>query len=191
MPCLRGTRPSVHPAQPKNIRHQALVSGYLVTMATVRTHVGTIEEGADGQSQQYTYTPPGRVRQLQSPAIGMPLAGPLSLQWLQDTVGPIEAARVGPGPQPHQLADGLAHGTGVVGEALDVLEGLVDDVVGAGGAVQVAAGQPLEVGVVGDAVLAVGQLRPQGQGPSQGAAAQAVGPAGAQLCGRPDGEGRG
>jgi len=89
------------------------------------------------------------------------------------------------GPQAHQLADGLAHGAGVVGEALDVLEGLVDDVVGAGVAVHVAAGQPLEAGVVGDAALAVGQLGPQGQGARQRAAAQAARPAGAQLGGRP------
>ncbi|KAG9355253.1 hypothetical protein JZ751_000091 [Albula glossodonta] len=54
--------------------------------------------------------------------------------------------RAGPGGVGHltaQPADGLAHGAWVVGQALDVLEGLVDDAVGAGVTVLMPAGQSL------------------------------------------------
>lgn len=106
---------------------------------------------------------------------------------LQDPAGPIEVAR-GRRPEAPQLPDGLAHGAGVLGEALDVLEGQVDDLVAAGVAVQVSAGEALEAGLVGDAALAVRQVGPQRQGAGQGAALQAPGLAGALLGGRPEEE---
>lgn len=117
----------------------------------------------------------------------LPRARRLLLLLLQDPAGPIEVAR-GRRPEAPQLPDGLAHGAGVLGEALDVLEGQVDDLVAAGVAVQVAAGEALEAGLVGDAALAVGQVGPQRQGAGQGAALQAAGLAGALLGGRPEEE---
>lgn len=107
---------------------------------------------------------------------------------LQDAVGPVEVPGGGRA-QASQLARGLAHGAGVVGQALDVLEGQVDDLVAAGVAVQVAAGEALQAGLVGDATLAVRQVGAQRQGAGQGAALQAAGMAGAQLGGRPEREG--
>lgn len=108
---------------------------------------------------------------------------------LQEAVGPTEA-RGGGRPQAPQLADGLAHGAGVVGQALNVLEGQVDDLVAARVAVQVAAGEALQASLVGDAALAVRHVGAQRQGAGQGAALQAAGLTGAQLGGRP-GRGRG
>lgn len=113
---------------------------------------------------------------------------PRGLLLLQEAVGPVEEPRGGRALAPQPL-DGLAHGTGVVGQTLDVLEGQVDDLVAAGGAVEVAAGQALEPGLVGDAALAVGGVGPQGQGPCQGAGVQAASLAGAQLSRRPGGGG--
>lgn len=104
-------------------------------------------------------------------------------------VRPVDVAR-GRGAQASQLPDGLAHGAGVVGQALDVLEGHVDDLVAAGVAVEVAAGQALQAGLVGDAALAVRQVGAQGQGAGQGAALQAAGLAGALLGGRPERQGK-
>lgn len=103
---------------------------------------------------------------------------------LQDAVRPVEVAGRG-GAQASQLPDGLAHGAGVVGQALDVLEGQVDDLVAAGVTVEVAAGEPLQPGLVGDAALAVWQVGAQRQRAGQGAALQAASLAGAQLSGRP------
>lgn len=100
--------------------------------------------------------------------------------------GSVQAAR-GRRPQAPQLTDGLAHGTRVVGQALDVLEGQVDDLVAAGAAVKVAAGEALEAGAVGNAALAVQEIRTQRQRSGQGAAVQAAGLAGAQLSRRPEG----
>lgn len=107
---------------------------------------------------------------------------------LQDAVRPVEV----PGarrPQASELADGLAHGAGVVGQTLDVLEGQVDDLVAAGVAVEVSAGEALQAGLVGDATLAVRQVGTQRQGAGQGAALQAAGVTGALLGGRPEEEG--
>lgn len=104
---------------------------------------------------------------------------------LQDAVGPVDAPGRGRA-QTSQLPDGLAHGAGVVGQALDVLEGQVDDLIAAGVAVEVSAGEALEADLVGDAALAVRQVGAQRQGAGQGAALQAAGRAGAQLGGRPE-----
>ena len=108
---------------------------------------------------------------------------------LQDAVGPVEVPWGGRAEAP-ELPDGLAHGAGVVGQALDVLEGQVDDLVAAGVAVEVSAGEALQAGLVGDAALAVWQVGAQRQGARQGAALQAAGLAGALLGGRPEEEGR-
>lgn len=118
-------------------------------------------------------------------SIGGASSSPPAAVLLQHAVGPAEVARGGRAQAP-QLADGLAHGAGVVGQALDVLEGQVDDLVAAGVAVQVAAGEALEADFVGDAALAVRQVGPQGQGAGQRAALQAAGLAAAQLGGRPE-----
>lgn len=112
---------------------------------------------------------------------------PRTLLLLQDAVGPVEVPGGG-WTQASQLADGLAHGAGVVGQALNVLEGQVDDLVAAGVTVQVAAGEALQAGLVGDAALAVRQVRAQRQGAGQGAALQAAGLTGAQLGGRSERE---
>lgn len=106
---------------------------------------------------------------------------------LQDAVRPIEVPR-GRWTQASQLPDGLAHGAGVVRQTLDVLEGQVDDLIAAGIAVKMPAGEALEAGLVGDATLAVRQVGAQRQGAGQGAALQAAGLAGAQLSGRPERE---
>lgn len=87
-----------------------------------------------------------------------------------------------------QLPDGLAHGAGVVGEALDVLERHVDDAVAAGVAVQVSAGEALQARLVADAALAVRPLGAQRQRAGQGAALRAAGRAAALLGGRPGAE---
>lgn len=79
---------------------------------------------------------------------------------LQNSRGPIEVAR-GRGAQAPQLPDGLTDGAGVLGEALDVLEGQVDNLVAAGVTVQVSAGEALQPGIVGDAALAMRQVGPQ------------------------------
>lgn len=84
----------------------------------------------------------------------------LLLLLLQDAKGSAEVLRRRRS-QTSQLPDGLAHGTRVVGQTLDVLEGEVDDLVAAWVAVQVAAGKTLQTGVVGDAVLTVWQVRTQ------------------------------
>lgn len=104
---------------------------------------------------------------------------------LQDAVGPVEVPGGG-WAEASQLPDGLAHGAGVVGEALDVLEGQVDNLVTAGVAVEVSAGEALQAGLIGDAALAVWQVGAQRQGAGQGAALQAAGLAGALLGGRPE-----
>lgn len=84
--------------------------------------------------------------------------------------------------QAAQVPQGLAYGARVLREALDILEGQVDDVVGARAAVEVATGQPLQPALVVDAVLAVGQVRAEGDATSQGAALHAGRSARAQLC---------
>lgn len=99
---------------------------------------------------------------------------PRELLLLQDAVGPIEVPRGG-WAEASKLADGLAHGAGVVGQALDIFEGQVDDLVAAGVAVEVSAGEALQAGLVGDATLAVRQVGAQRQGAGQGAALQAAG----------------
>lgn len=66
----------------------------------------------------------------------------LLLLLLQDAKGSAEVLRRRRS-QTSQLPDGLAHGTRVVGQTLDVLEGEVDDLVAAWVAVQVAAGKTL------------------------------------------------
>lgn len=104
---------------------------------------------------------------------------------LQDAVGAVEIPRGGRREAP-ELADGLAHGAGVVGQTLDVLEGQVDDLVAAGVAVQVPAGEALQTGLVGDAALAVREVGAQGQRAGQGAALQAAAVAGALFGGRPE-----
>lgn len=109
---------------------------------------------------------------------------PGALLLLQDAVGPVEVAGGGRAEAP-ELPDGLAHGAGVVGQALNVFEGQVDDLVAAGVAVQVTAGEALQPGLVRDAALAVRQVGAQRQGAGQGAALQAAGLAGALLGGRP------
>lgn len=114
---------------------------------------------------------------------------PCALLLLQDAVGPVEVPGGGRAEAP-ELPDGLAHGAGVVGQALDVLEGQVDDLVAAGVAVEVSAGEALQAGLVGDAALAVRQVGAQRQGARQGAALQAAGLAGALLGVRPEEEGR-
>lgn len=103
---------------------------------------------------------------------------------LQKGVGPIQVPG-GRWSEAPELADGLAHGAGVVGQALDVLKGQVDDLVAAGVAVEVSAGKPLQARLVGDAALAVGRVRAQRQGAGQGAALQAARLDGALLRGRP------
>lgn len=103
---------------------------------------------------------------------------------LQDPVRPVEVPGGGRGESP-QLSDGLAHGAGVVGQTLDVLEGQVDDLVAAGVAVQVTAGQALQTGLVRDAALAVREVGAQGQRPGQGAALQAAAMTRTLLRGRP------
>lgn len=114
-------------------------------------------------------------------ALQLPPPAPMLLR---RAAGPVQVLRGGRAQAP-QLPEGLAHGAGVVGQTLDVLEGHVDDLVAAGAAVQVAARQALEAGLVGDAALAVWQVGAQGQGAGQGAAVQAAGLAGALLSGRP------
>lgn len=84
-----------------------------------------------------------------------------------------------------ELAAGLAHGAGVVGQALDVLKGQVDNLVTAGAAVEVPAGEPPQARLEGDAALAVGRVRAQPQGAGQGAALQAARQDGALPCGGP------
>lgn len=79
--------------------------------------------------------------------------------------------------------DGLAHGAGVVRQALDVFKGQVDNLVAAGVAVEVPAGEPLQTHLVGDAALAVGHVWAQRQGAGQGAALQAASLDGALLSG--------
>lgn len=113
---------------------------------------------------------------------------PRELLLLQDAVGPVEVPGGGRA-EASELADGLAHGAGVVGQALDIFEGQVDDLVAAGVAVEVSAGEALQAGLVGDATLAVRQVGAQRQGAGQGAALQAAGLAGALLGGRPEKEG--
>lgn len=103
---------------------------------------------------------------------------------LQDAVGPVEVPR-GRGAEAPELADGLAHGAGVVRKALNIFEGQVDDLVTAGVAVEVSAGEAFQAGLVGDATLAVRQVGAQRQRASQGAALQAACLAGALLGGRP------
>lgn len=103
-----------------------------------------------------------------------PVLLPRELLLLQDAVGPIEVPRGG-WAEASKLADGLAHGAGVVGQALDIFEGQVDDLVAAGVAVEVSAGEALQAGLVGDATLAVRQVGAQRQGARQGAALQAAG----------------
>lgn len=112
---------------------------------------------------------------------------------LHHAVGPAEVPRgggwgAGRAQASSQLPDGLAHGAGVLGQAFDVLEGQVDDLVAARVAVEVAAGEALQAGLVGDAALAVGQVGAQRQRAGQGAALQAAGLAGAQLSGSPENE---
>lgn len=116
-----------------------------------------------------------------------PVLLPGALRLRQHAAGSVQAPR-GRRAQAPQLTDGLAHGAGVVGEALDVLEGQVDDLVAAGVAVKMAAGEALEAGAVGDAALAVRQVRTQRQRTGQGAALQTAGLAGAQLGGGPEEE---
>lgn len=111
------------------------------------------------------------------------LPPPTPVLLLQDAIRPVEVAGGGRA-ESSQLTDGLAHGAGVVGQALDVLEGQVDDLVAAGVAVEVSAGEALQAGLVGDAALAVRQVGAQRQGAGQGAALQAAGLAGALLGGR-------
>lgn len=113
---------------------------------------------------------------------------PRALLLLQEAAGTVEVPGGGRA-EASELADGLAHGAGVVGQALDVLEGQVDDLVAAGVAVEVSAGEALQTGLVRDAALAVRQVGPQRQGARQGAALQAAGLAGALLGGRPEREG--
>lgn len=108
---------------------------------------------------------------------------------LQDGVGPVQVPG-GRRSQAPQLADGLAHGAGVVGQALDVFEGQVDDLVAAGVAVEVSAGETLQTHLVGDAALAVGHVGAQRQGAGQGAALQAASLDGALLGGGPGGHTR-
>lgn len=107
---------------------------------------------------------------------------PWELLLLQDAVGPVEVPGGGRA-EASQLADGLAHGAGVVGQALDIFEGQVDDLVAAGVAVEVSAREALQPGLVGDAALAVRQVGAQRQRAGQGAALQAAGLAGALLGG--------
>lgn len=95
-----------------------------------------------------------------SPATPVLLPHARRLLLLQDPAGPVEVAR-GRRPEAPQLPDGLAHGAGILGEALDVLEGQVDDLVAAGVTVQVSTGEALEAGLVRDAALAVRQVGPQ------------------------------
>lgn len=105
---------------------------------------------------------------------------------LQDARGVVEVPRGG-GAKAPQLPEGLAHGAGVLGQTLDVLEGHVDYLVAAGAAEQVTAGEAFEAHLVGDTALAVGQVGPQGQRPRQGAAVQAAGLTRAHLRWRPGG----
>lgn len=101
---------------------------------------------------------------------------------LQKGVGPIQVPG-GRWSKAPELADGLAHGAGVVRQALDVFKGQVDNLVAAGVAVEVPAGEPLQTHLVGDAALAVGHVWAQRQGAGQGAALQAASLDGALLSG--------
>lgn len=103
---------------------------------------------------------------------------------LQDAVGPIQVPG-GRRSEAPELADGLAHGAGIVRQALDVFKGQVDDLVTAGVAVEVSAGEALQTHLVGDAALAVRCVWTQRQGASQGAALQAPSLDGALLGGWP------
>lgn len=127
-------------------------------------------------------TPPSTSQSTREPQALPPPAAGLPLR--QERAGAVQVPG-GRGSQPPQLADGLAHGAGVVRQALDVLEGQVDDLVAAGAAVEVAAGEALQPRLVGDAALAVGGVRAQGQRARQGAALQAAGLDGALLGGGP------
>lgn len=109
---------------------------------------------------------------------------PRELLLLQDAIRPVEVPRRGRREAP-ELADGLAHGAGIVRQALDVLESQVDDLVTAGVAVKVSTGEALQSGLVGDAALAVREVRAQRQRAGQGAALQAAAMTGALLGGRP------
>lgn len=103
---------------------------------------------------------------------------------LQDAVGPIQVPG-GRRSEAPELADGLAHGAGIVRQALNVFKGQVDDLVTAGVAVEVSAGEALQTHLVGDAALAVRSVWTQRQGASQGAALQAPSLYGALLGGGP------
>lgn len=106
----------------------------------------------------------------------------------QDAVRPMEVTGGG-WTQASQLADGLAHRAGVIGQALDILESQIDDLVAARVTVEVAAGEALQTGLIGNATLAVWHVGAKRQGAGQGAALQAAGLAGTQLGGRPDQKG--
>lgn len=86
-----------------------------------------------------------------------------------------------------QVTEGFAHWAGVFGQAFDVLKREVDDLVGAGVAVEVSAGETLQPGLVGDAALAVRNIRAQRQATGQRTALHAGGLTRAQLSGRPAG----
>lgn len=113
-----------------------------------------------------------------------PAAGLRLCRMLQKGVGAVQVPG-GRRAQAPELADGLAHGAGVVGQALDVFKGQVDDVVAAGVAVEVPAGEPLQTHLVGDAGLAVGHVWAQRERAGQGAALQAASLDGALLRGGP------
>lgn len=108
-------------------------------------------------------------------------------QLLQEGVGAVQV----PGrrwSKAPELAHGLADGAGVVGQALDVFKGQVDNLVAAGVAVEVSAGEPLQTHLVRDAALAVGRVWARRQRAGQGAALQAASLDGALLSGRPGGK---
>lgn len=119
----------------------------------------------------------------------LPPSAPVLLpRTLQDAVGPVEVPGGGRA-ESSEVAEGLAHGAGVVGQPLDVFESQVDDLVAARVAVQVTAWEALQAGIERDATLAVREVGAQRQGAGQGAALQTAGLAGAQLGGRPEEEG--
>lgn len=86
-----------------------------------------------------------------------------------------------------QVTEGFAHWAGIFGQAFYVLKSQVDDLIGAGVAVEMAAGETLQPGLVGDAALAVRNIRAQRQTTGQRTALHAGGLTRAELCGRPAG----
>ncbi len=84
-----------------------------------------------------------------------------------------------------KVTEGFAHWAGILGQTFYVLKSQVDDLIGAGVAVEVAAGETLQPGLERDAALAVRNIRVQRQTTAQRTALHAGSLTRAQLCGWP------